>query len=489
MRFLADILYAFAAILYAPVALYQAVFLGKNRHGWRQRLGGVPRRDPATRRVWIHAVSLGEVNATPALVARLREAMPELDIVVSSTTDTGYQRAVQLYGADRVFRFPLDFSLVIGRALARIAPTLLVLVELEVWYNLVHQCHRRGIPVCVVNGRLTGRSARRLGRLGPFARSMFARLAWVGAQDRVIADRFVALGTAPERVEITSSLKWDTATVADRVPGMEALRDAMGIAPSVPLWVCGSTGPGEEEIILDAYGMLLHQSRDFQHRALPSRDRQGAGLTDDEQRALQDRDRQGAADHELHQKASQPPADTDMPLRLAIIPRKPERFNDVTRLIESRGFACLRRSTRPDGAQPETNRAQDEFRPRPSSVILGDTLGELRKFYALATVVFVGRSLVPMGGSDPIEVAALGKPMLTGPHMENFEAPTAALTAAGTLVKVADARHLRDLLLDVLGDGDAAVQRGQRGQQVVRVNQGATQRTCEWIHQCLLKMK
>ena len=159
MRWLADIAYLFAGLIYLPVALYHALILGKNRRGWRQRFGGVPTFDPTVPRIWIHAVSLGEINATPRLVAALRERLPETDVVFSTTTDTGYARAVQLYGADCVFRFPLDSSLVVSRVLRRVRPTMIVLVELEVWYNLVRIAARRGIPVAIVNGRLTERSA------------------------------------------------------------------------------------------------------------------------------------------------------------------------------------------------------------------------------------------------------------------------------------------------------------------------------------------
>lgn len=442
MRWLADLVYLLAGLLYLPFALYQALALKKNRHGWRERFGGVPRFSPDRPRVWIHAVSLGEVNCTPALVKGLADLRPDVEIVVSSTTDTGFARATQLYGPQRVFRFPLDFSVTINRALDRIRPTLIVLVELEVWYNLVHQAHHRGIPIAVVNGRLTPRSARRLRRLGGPARSMFERLAWVGAQDRAIADRFIALGTKQDHVEITSSLKWDTAAVTDDVPGMDALRTAMRIDPCVPLWVCGSTGPGEEEVLLDAYRMLVEKGQR---------------------------------------------------VRLALVPRKPERFDEVAQLIQARGQRCLRRTQCPDErAAPasQSRVASDAASPVAASgsaeisagdladsVILGDTLGELRKFYALATVVFVGRSLAPMGGSDPIEVAALAKPMLCGPHMENFQEPVSALSAVGAIRTAIDAAQIcREVEALLHADRDAA-DLGRRGREIVRANQGATART------------
>ena len=439
MRWLADFLYLLAGLAYLPVALFNALVVGKNRRGWAERFGRVPKLDPARRRIWIHAVSLGEINATPRLVEVLEERLPDCEIVFSTTTDTGYARAVQFYGAARVFRFPLDFSFVIRRALDRISPTLLVLVELEVWYNLTRMATGRGIPVAVVNGRLTERSARRLGRLGALVRPMFRSLAWVGAQDGAIGARFEALGTPSERITVTSSMKWDTAEVADRVAGMDELARAVGIATSRPLIVCGSTGPGEEAAILEAFGDR------YARRNTLARHVQGSNLSEE---------------------GSQTPL-------LAIVPRKPERFAEVARLIEKAGFECVRRSERPDGSEADPCGEQ--------AVVLGDTMGELRKFYALARVVFVGRSLVPMGGSDPMEVAALGKPIVVGPHMENFQLPVDALLAADAITVVPDAEALVQEWADLLADDDGAQARGRRARQVVLDHQGATGRTVDGL--------
>jgi len=419
MRWLADIAYLLAGLIYLPVALYHALILGKNRRGWRQRFGGVPTFDPNVQRVWIHAVSLGEINATPRLVAALRERLPETDIVLSTTTDTGYARAVQLYGADRVFRFPLDFSPVVARVLRRVHPTMIVLVELEVWYNLVRMAARHGIPVAVVNGRLTQRSARRFRWLGSLGRSMFRDLTWVGAQDETFAARFRSLGVPGDRIEVTSSLKWDTAAVSDRVEGADALAAALGLDGSRPVWVCGSTGPGEEVMLLEAYRAILRQNE----------------------------------------------------LVLVLVPRKPERFEEVARIIANAGFACVWRSTRPDGKRVATDSV--------SGVILGDTMGELRKFYSLADVVFVGRSLVPLGGSDPMEVAALGKPIVTGPHMENFESAVNSLRSADAIRVVETADDLPSVIGKLLADFSARARLGAAAREVVLRNQGATQRTAD----------
>lgn len=435
MRWLADVVYLLAGLLYLPIALYHALILGKNRRGWGERLGFVRSFDPGKRRIWIHAVSLGEINATPRLVETLTERLPDTEIVISTTTDTGFARALELYGAGRVFRFPLDFSPVIARVLRRIHPSIIVLVELEVWYNLVRLATRRGIPVAVINGRLSTRSAKRLGRLGRPARSMFGDLAWVGAQDEAIGERFRALSVPPERIEVTSSLKWDSATVTDRVDGADALACALGLDRSRPLWVCGSTGPGEEAIILDAYRRLLRDSPSPARNLQPGSTRSG---------------------------------DATVPI-LAIVPRKPERFAEVARIIERGGFTCVRRSDHRDGV---TVAPADE-----AAVILGDTMGELRKFYSLAAVVFVGRTLVEMGGSDPMEVAALGKPIVVGPHTDNFRLPVAALSSADALRSVDTGDALAVAVQSILQDKALAKGLGSRAREVVISHQGATERT------------
>ncbi|UCE61230.1 MAG: 3-deoxy-D-manno-octulosonic acid transferase [Phycisphaerales bacterium] len=440
MRWLADLVYLLAGLAYTPVAFYNALFLGKNRRGWKQRFGTVPRFDPNRKRIWIHAVSLGEINCTPLLVDELHKRLPDYDIVVSTTTDTGYARGVQLFGAERTFRAPLDFSLVVFRSLKRIRPSIIILVELEVWYNLVHLATSRGIPVAVVNGRLTERSARRFRLLGRAGRSMFEKLAWVGAQDEPIAARFRAAGVRDSRVEITSSLKWDTAQVADTVDGAEELAESLGINRGRPLWVCGSTGPGEEALVLDAYDQLL---RDWEGLAQSVQGRHAARVHD-------------------HGR----------PI-LALVPRKPERFDEVARLIERRGFQCVRRSEHMHGSTAS---------PWPESgVVLGDTMGELRKFYSLADVVFLGRTLVPMGGSDPMEVAALGRPLVMGPHTDNFRLPVSALTEANAIRIAESADSLPDLIRSILEDGVLAKALGVRAREVVTRNQGATGRAAAGI--------
>ena len=419
MSRLVDVGYVFGALAYAPALLYQTLVHKKHRGAWSERFGDVPRRASDRPCVWIHAVSVGEVNATRRVTAQLREAVPDADVVISTTTDTGYARARTLYPELTVFRYPLDFSFVVRRAMNRIRPTLIVLMELEVWYNLLAIAERTGVPVAVVNGRLTERSARRFGWIGPVARRMFARLAWVGAQSEDFAERFRRVGVATDRVEITGSLKWDTADIVDSVEGTDALATAMGIDRQRPLIVAGSTGPGEEAIVLDAYARV----------------------------------------RQSHPRA-----------RLAIVPRKPERFDAVAELIEQRGYRCARRSRMPNdnGASSADDR---------ETVFLGDTMGELRKFYSLARVVFVGRTLIPLGGSDMMEVAALARPVIVGPHTSNFPQATRALVEGEGMLVVSDAESLADTISKLLADAGACRRVGEAARRVVRANQGSTDRT------------
>ncbi len=421
MHWIANLCYLVTAVFYAPVLIYQMVFMGKNRRGWWQRFGHIKPRTGERKCVWIHAVSVGEVNATRALVQQIRNSFLDVEVVISTTTDTGYARAKELYCDLRVFRYPLDFSWVVRRVLRRIRPTAIVLMELEVWYNLATIAASLGVKVCVANGRFTERSARRLKLLGPLGRPMFAALAWVGAQDEAIADRFKDAGVPADRVEIVTSMKWDTATIAKHVDGEQELATAVGIRRDRPLIVLGSSGPGEEELFIDACDQLPVELNDTQ---------------------------------------------------LAIVPRKPERFKEVVRLIERKGRNCYRRSELPDGSLPPTNSSG-------RGVVLGDTMGELRKFYSLSDVVIVGRSLVPMGGSDPMEVAALGKPVIVGPHMKNFADPVARLEEAGAVARVESVADLSRRLREILADPQLRRDMGQRALRVVKQNQGATAQTVE----------
>jgi 3-deoxy-D-manno-octulosonic-acid transferase len=379
----------------------------------------------------IHAVSVGELNATPQLLGTLAAARPDLQFVISTTTSTGANRARELYGNnDRIalIRFPLDFSCAVRRVLDQYRPTLIALMELEVWPNFVGECQRRHIPVLIINGRLTTSSFRGYRILRPFTAGMFRALARIGAQDATYADRFIAVGARRESVSVTGTMKFDTAQVDQHVEGTDELARAVSLAPgNEPIWVCGSTGPGEEAIVLEVY------------------------------RAV---------------RAKHPG------LRLVIVPRKPERFDDVARQIQAAGLRLVRRS-RPG----EITAGDADFPP----VILGDTMGELRKFYALADVVFVGRSMVDLGprqhGSDMIEPAALGKAVVVGPFTHNFSEAMSQFLAADAVRVVSDASTLAATIDHLLANREECAALGERARQAVRRGQGATARHAQMILQ------
>ncbi len=487
MRLLLDVVYLLAGIAVSPIVLYRMIRHGRYRTGWGQRFGRVERKDPQKKCIWLHAVSMGEVNAAQTLLAQIEKQLPDFEIVISTTTDTGFARADKLFGHKwSVFYFPFDLSWVTRRAFDRLRPAVCLLMELEVWPNFVFTAHARSVPVLVVNGRISDRSFARYRRIKSITRTFFGKLDRVLAQTPEYAERFRELGCPAERVLVTNSLKYDTAQVADRVEGAETLAEQLNLG-GARLWVAGGTGDEEEKIILDVYQSLLQDNR-FDG------------------------------------------------LRLAIVPRKPERFNEVAELIERMGFPLVRYSqlkgtARGEGVPPlrreailaslsqekatpssakdpesapasenaraerphEEEQGQDALAtkdkggtPSPrKAVILGDTMGDLRKFYSLATVIFVGRSLVPMGGSDMMEAAALGKCTIFGPHAFNFRQTVEVLLQGQGAIQVSDKDDLQEAMEKCLSDPAYAGRIAQAGQAVIRQNQGATARTMEVLRSVL----
>ena len=390
MTVLIDIAYLISLLAVSPMAIYRMLRYGRYRAGWANRLGKISRKRPDKKCIWIHAVSVGEVNATTTLIRELEAKFPDYEIAISTTTDTGFARANALFGSRlSVFYFPMDFSLTMKRAFANIRPAMCLLIELEVWPNLVRIAKQLGIPVIVVNGRLSERSFRRYNLIKAVTKKLFGNLTLALAQSEEYADRFRRLGMPAKKVIVTGSIKYDTAQVTDKVDGADVLAAQLGLKND-RLWVTGATGNDEEQIILDVYKRLIEQKR--------------------------------FAD-----------------LLLAIVPRKPERFDEIANLIKQAGFELTRYSElKAATIQSTISNRQSAIR----NVVLGDTMGDLRKFYSLATVIFVGRSLVPMGGSDMMEAAALGKCTIFGPHAFNFKQAVDDLLKADGAILVKDANEL-----------------------------------------------
>jgi 3-deoxy-D-manno-octulosonic-acid transferase len=382
----------------------------------------------------IHAVSLGEMNATRSLLARLREMRPDLRFVISSTTDTGFARGQELYGKDAdvtVIRYPLDFTAAVNRVLDGIKPDIVVLMELEVWPNFVKQCQKREIPVVLANARLTPTSYRNY-RLGTFITSrMFNRVTLICAQEMIYAERFMKLGVPPHHIVVTGTMKFDTANLAPPSPMARRRAEDVGLRLGLePVWVCGSTGPGEEQMILSIYRRLL-------------------------------------------QKFAR--------LRLVIVPRHQDRFDEVEQIIWDNRLDCFRLSRSEETLPPEPG-------PIPH-VILVDAMGVLRDFYSVADVVFVGRSLVDLGprqhGSDMIEPAALGRPVIVGPWTANFADAMNRFREGDAMLEVQDEESLEQAVTVMLSTPREAAAMGRRAAEVVHRGQGSTTRHVNVILQIL----
>ncbi len=438
MGLLTDMVLGTAAVIASPVWAIRMLRTGKHRTDWPGRFGkgeSLSAKAAGSRgRILIHAVSVGEINAITKLVEAL-EKSGNVEVIIAATTDTGLARAEQLYGSHHpILRYPFDFSLAVKRLLDRVQPDLVVTVELELWPNLMQQCEHRGIPVAVVNGRLSERSFRGYSRIRALIRPMFQKVTWVGAQSRAIADRFIAMGTLAERVEVLGTMKWDATPVEEKVAGVDELAQTLGIDRSQPVVVAGSTGPGEEAVLIEQI------ERDC-------------------------------------------PAGT----QLVLVPRKPERFDEVAMLRPG----MVRRSQCPDriaGAEESSVAlsASSASKPESSRFYLLDTMGELKKAYALADVCFVGRSLLGLYGSNPIEPAALGKPVLIGPHYSDFADVVDTLQQSGGLIVTEAVGQIANQLLQ---DDARRATMGQAARQAVLNQQGVSSTTASKLLTILDQVK
>ncbi|MGC9260159.1 MAG: 3-deoxy-D-manno-octulosonic acid transferase [Phycisphaerae bacterium] len=427
MVLILDLIYFLGLLAASPFLFIKSWRTGKYRTDWRGRLGQVSpqateilRAYTAWPRVLIHCVSVGELLSTRKLVEELLQGHEKLLIVISTTTDTGMARALALYpprAGARVLavRYPLDFSFAVRKFLDTVNPSVIALVELETWPNFLIAAGKRRIPVQIINGRMTIKSLQRYRIIKPLMRRMLRPMDHIGVQTPEIADRFAKLGAISEHVEVIPTMKYDSADFADEIPGAPAMAAALGVLPEQRLFVAGSTGPGEQDILLAAYKALRN---------------------------------------------------TWPKLRLAIAPRKPEVVPEVITAIRLAGLEPVLRTQRPDG---------DTGSPIQSGqVIVMDTMGELKKLYSLAFAVFSGRSLVNLGGSDMIEVVALAKPCCFGPYTFNFSDVVALLTADGAGVVVKSAAELESLLGEWLAHPEKAMAMGQRARACLESQRGGS---------------
>ena len=408
-------LYTTLLYLIVPLALLRLCWRGFQMrdywHRWGERFGfGAAAEQPIA--VWVHAVSVGEALAAMPLIHALIQQHGPGRVLVTTTTPTGSARVRAALGDQvRHVYAPYDLPGAVRRVLDRLQPQRVVVMETELWPNLFATLKQRGIPLHIVNGRLSPRSFAGYSKVRGFAAEVLSACSGILAQSPEDAERFRALGADPQRVHPVGNIKFDQALPDEQIRGGKQLREQIGPGP---VWLAASTHEGEDAQVLDAHQQLLREQPDA---------------------------------------------------RLILVPRHPQRFDAVASLIEGRGLPLQRRSqwqtdsTLPDGA-----------------VLLGDSMGEMFLYLAAADQVFVGGSLVPVGGHNVLEPAALGRPVLHGPHMHNFEAARDLLRAAKAAIEVADANDLAAALSRNCADPAKAQGMGRNGQQAVEANRGTLQR-------------
>ena len=417
-----------AAVLLSPYFLYQALRHNKYVGSFGQRLGYLPVSFnlDADESIWIHAVSVGEVMAARPIIAELRQQYPRLRLFLSTTTLTGQQIARRsVTDVDAVFYLPFDWRFTVRRTLKLVKPKLFVMVETEIWPHLLRECRRAGVRTLMVNGRISARSFARYRLVRPFFRRVLADVDRFCVQGEETSRRLVALGADPARITTTGSLKFDSLDPASTPGrGRERVLRFFRIPPSRLVFVAGSTMKGEEEAVIRAFNRLRATS---------------AGAN-----AL-----------------------------FVLAARHPERFSEVERMCRQEGLFTVRRTELPVDSEPKAD-----------AVIL-DTIGELAQLYQIATVVFVGGSLVPLGGHNILEPAIHGKPIVFGPYMHNFAEITDAFLAAGAAVQVRNDRELEEAVVTLMGDPVRRARLGAAARALVDASRGAKDKTLLVVNELL----
>jgi 3-deoxy-D-manno-octulosonic-acid transferase len=404
-------------VIASPWFLYQALRYRKYVGSLGQRMGYLPVsfNVDGDDSIWIHAVSVGEVLTARPLIAALRQRYPNLRIVLSTTTIAGQQLARRsVPNVDEVFYFPFDLAVFVRRTLDLVKPRLFLMMETEIWPVVLRECRARGIKTVVVNGRLSSRSFPRYRLIRPFMRRVLQDVDRFCVQSDESARRFIALGADPSTVVVTGSLKFDSLDNSGPLRARDRVLRYFRLPPSRPVIVAGSTMKGEEPAVLRAFRRV---------------------------------------------RATSPTA------LLVLAPRHPERFGEVAQLCRNEGWKTARRTELAIDAEPRAD------------IIVVDTIGELASIYQIGTAVFVGGSLVATGGHNVLEPAVFGKPIVFGPHMENFREISEAFVSAGAAVRLDDEGQLETVLLDLLGDPVRRARLGAAARALVEANRGAKDKT------------
>jgi len=420
--YLLNLIYLVLILVASPWLLLAAVRKGKYREGYAAKLfGRVPRRLSGRTCIWLHAVSVGEVNLLAPLIALIESRRPEWECVISTTTMTGMQLARKKYPRQTAFYCPLDFSWATRAAMRRIRPDLLVLAELELWPNLVRAAGENGARVAVINGRLSEHSFRGYRRIRPLLARLFGRIDLVAVQDETYARRFCQLGARPDSVCVTGSMKYDGAQTDRDNPATRRLRELAGFTDDDVVFLAGSTQEPEEALALEAFEQL---------------------------------------------RGDRPQ------LRLVLVPRHPDRFDAVARMLDESGMAWQRRT--------ELDLATASPAAR---VLLVDVVGELGAWWGTAAVAFVGGSMGSRGGQNMIEPAAYAAAVSFGPNTKNFRDVTSAMLARRAAVVVEDGPALLEFVRRCLAEPDYAARLGTAARTLVLEQLGATERTFDLLAQ------
>ena len=408
------LLYSLAWIVATPFVLVRLAWRARRQPGYLHRLGerfGRYRPRLPGPYIWVHAVSVGETRAASPLVDALQARYPGHRILITHMTPTGRATSREIFG-DRVERawLPYDMGFAVRRFLEHYRPAFGIVLETEIWPRLLEEAAKQAIPVVLANGRLSERSRSRYARVPALTRWSFANLRGVAAQTEADAMRFRAIGARDPAV--LGNVKFDLTVPPQMVERGAQFRERFG--PTRSVWVAGSTREGEEALLLDAFAF--------------------------------------AGEDAL----------------LVIVPRHPQRFDDVARLAESRGFAVARRSA-------------EEAVPRDARVVIGDSMGEMFAYYAAGDVVIMGGSLLEFGGQNLIEACALGRPVIVGPHTYNFSEASKSAIAAGAAVRVRDAREALAAAAAISGDAVRREAMGARALEFVAAHRGAVARLMQWI--------
>ncbi len=428
MYLLYDFLLLLAAVVLVPFYLLRGLRHGKVRRGIRERLGFFEEERLAPlkgkRVVWVHAVSVGETRAAIPLVRALRQAYPDHAILLSNVTETGHAIAQGVREVDLCLFFPFDLSFVARRVLERIRPQIVVIVETEIWPNFVRFAQQMGIPILLVNGRISDRSFPRYLRIQTFLQPILERFAAFCMQSEADGRRIEAMGAVAGLVTVTGNLKFDMAASVPDEASMAALQEEFHLPPGAPVWVAGSTHAGEEESVVAAW-------------------------------------------ETVREKYPQ--------LTLVLVPRHPERCRAVGEMLSERKIPFVMRSTLSRLSRPLSV----------GEVLLVDTIGEMLKLYAIADLVFVGGSLVKVGGHNVLEASLLKKPVLFGPHMHNFKEIARLLLEAQGGVLVEDGPALAEQADRLLADKELRREMGGRGHELLARNAGATAQTLQVVRRFL----